>query len=138
MTAEFCDRAAPGQPCRLSDTQDGGVIVADENESDHAGVDTTAAMVMLRSEMTSLLEFCNAICREVGIQSIEGLSISDWYQRQRDEDLRSALVGLEDLDPALAAVVQYEIDGAIEDARVMRQKRDADGGSGSAGTENLP
>ena len=69
-----------------------------------------AGLIVTRCDLTTLLGLCAEIARAAGVERINGLAPVKWHARRRAVELQRGLEELEDLDPALAAMVQQQID----------------------------
>jgi len=67
-------------------------------------------IAVLKADHSALLSYVSTIAKHGGITSIDGVSPLDWYERQRLVGLEKFLIGIEDDDPATAALVQQMID----------------------------
>jgi hypothetical protein len=71
-----------------------------------------AGMVVLRSDVTALIAALEAVAERAGVADVGGLSVAAFHARQRVRELQRELLAIEDDDPALAALVQQQIDHA--------------------------
>jgi hypothetical protein len=62
------------------------------------------------AQIDSLLTLAERVCKHVGINEIEGLSIRDWFQKEKIEQLERILIHFENQDPGVAASLQNILD----------------------------
>ena len=70
----------------------------------------TSTVMAQQAAINALLELCMILAGRAGLQQIEGLSLLDWFQKQKLEHMENMMIRIEDLDPALAAKLQLAID----------------------------
>lgn len=63
-----------------------------------------------RARFDVLFSMVEALYDRAGASSLEGMSVREWFQREKHEQLERILIECEDHDPAAAAFVQREID----------------------------
>lgn len=73
-------------------------------------VAVTAALAIHAARVETVLQALQAVLRELGHQSIEGLSISEWFAQKEAESLQNLLIHMEDKNPLIAAQVQQHLD----------------------------
>lgn len=73
---------------------------------------TSVALLALiaKADREALLAAIEQVGRKAGVETIEALSIHDWFSQQRVLALEDELVSLEDKNPALAAMLQDHLD----------------------------
>jgi hypothetical protein len=64
----------------------------------------------LNADRMALLGLALSIANHVGLRDLDGLPVQKWYERQRLVEMERFLIQIEDVNPALAAVLQQEID----------------------------
>ena len=82
-----------------------------ESEDLKQAVDTLmASEVVTQASIESLLFLCRTLATHCGISQIDGLSIEDWFQRQKHLQLEDILLKHENRDPGYAALLQSIVD----------------------------
>jgi hypothetical protein len=76
-----------------------------------------ADIATLHAEVIALIELCEAIAQAVGIATVNGLSVIDWWARRRGIELRRTLEELKDIDPATTAILEAKIAESSRHAR---------------------
>jgi len=75
---------------------------------DHVAISAALAIQTAKAHTVQLA--LQAVLKELGHQSIEGLPISEWFDRKEVETLQALLMRMEDMNPAVAAKVQQHLD----------------------------
>jgi len=74
-------------------------------------IDTMMVSSMVQQAETEvLLSMCEMLARRLGIDKIDGLTLTDWFQREKVSRMDVMLIELEDKNPALAAKFQKIVD----------------------------
>ena len=76
-------------------------------------VAVTAALAIQTAQVRTVQLALQAVLKELGRESIEGLPISEWFARKEAEALQRLLIRMEDMNPAAAANVQEHLDKLV-------------------------
>ncbi len=79
-----------------------------------------AGLVIALADSETMLLLCKRISDSIGIEAIDGLSVIDWFNREKVRRLQKALEDIETTSPSLAAMLSETID------RVKREHGIAD------------
>jgi hypothetical protein len=71
-----------------------------------------ASSLVQESQIEVLLSLCQIMATRSGLTEIKGLSILDWFQREKQSRVDAILLELEDKDPAVAAFLQSVVDNS--------------------------
>ena len=69
-----------------------------------------AASLVQQAEIEILLSLCRSLADRLGIAQIDGLSIEDWFQREKQQKVDEILLQFENKNPVVAAYLQNIID----------------------------
>jgi len=73
-------------------------------------VAVSAALAIHAARVETALQALQAVLRELGHQTLEGVPISEWFARKEVESLENLLIRMEDKNPGVAAQVQQHLD----------------------------
>jgi len=68
------------------------------------------SVLIAKADRDVLLTAIELIGQKIGVETIEGLSIPDWFWQQRVLALEHELVSIEDQNPEMAAMLQEHLD----------------------------
>ena len=83
---------------------------------EHNTVGLMVGQLLVKTDLDTLLLLCQELAQRAGVEAIEGLSVVEWYCRERLRRLDELLFALEDDNPAEAAILQERIDAIRRDA----------------------
>lgn len=69
-----------------------------------------ALKALQTAESRTVLALIESGFRELGLEKIQGLSIGEWTNRRRVEELQTVLIAVEDQNPAFAAQLSQLIE----------------------------
>jgi hypothetical protein len=74
----------------------------------------SAALAIHAARVETVLQALQAVLRELGHQSIDGVPISEWFAQKEAETLQDLLIRMEDMNPRSAALVQQHLDKLVQ------------------------
>ena|ERR1700757_5032385 len=69
-----------------------------------------AGSVLMQAQLDNLLTLVDLLGRNLGLKELEGLSIRDWFQKEKFDQLERILIHCEDQNPEAAAFLHSLID----------------------------
>ena len=69
-----------------------------------------ASNVLQQAQIENLLTMFEFLGKHVGLKTLDGLSIRDWFQKEKVDQTERILIHFEDKNPAAAALLQNFID----------------------------
>lgn len=69
-----------------------------------------AGSLVQQAEIEVLLSLCSSLAGRLHMTRIDGLSIVDWFQREKQKQVDVMLIEFEDKDPGVAAFLQTIVD----------------------------
>jgi hypothetical protein len=69
-----------------------------------------AGSLVLQAQVEVLLSMCTLLARRLEINELDGLSLDDWFHREKQKQIDALLISVEDGNPAVAAILQTIVD----------------------------
>lgn len=70
------------------------------------------ASLVQQAEIEVLLFMLKKLMKALGVPTIDGLTVTDWFQKEKIKHLESILIDIEDKNPGSAAYLQSIIDAS--------------------------
>jgi hypothetical protein len=70
-----------------------------------------ASTVLQQAQIDNLLTLFEFLAKHLGLNMLDGLSIRDWFQKEKVDQTERILIDFENQNPAAAALLQSFIDG---------------------------
>jgi hypothetical protein len=84
-----------------------------ENSNDKKPIDALIGTSLVQqAEIEVLLFMLEKLMKALGVSTIDGLTFTDWFQKEKIKHLESLLIDIEDKNPASAAYLQSIVDGS--------------------------
>jgi hypothetical protein len=83
-------------------------------EENETNLNLAALNAIQAVEGRTVLALLRAVLQELGLEKIEGIPVSEWYQKRLQEELQAQLRRIKDIDPAAAAALLKGIEGASQ------------------------
>jgi hypothetical protein len=74
-----------------------------------ANANIAAVLAIQEAEARTVLATLQAALQELGLENIEGVSVSQWIARRRHKELEAVLLEMGDQNPGASACVQQRI-----------------------------
>jgi|688.fasta_scaffold531433_1 hypothetical protein len=71
-----------------------------------------AANVVQSAQIDNLLALVVLIFERLGLTALEGLSVRDWFQKEKMDQIERILIHFEDKNPSVAALLQQMLDNS--------------------------
>jgi hypothetical protein len=69
-----------------------------------------SSIAMQMAQVQALLALIEVAFQKLGLDEIDGLSVSQWHQQRLKQEVENVLIGMENFDPAGAALIQQHLD----------------------------
>ncbi len=69
-----------------------------------------AGSLIQAAQIDNILTLLELFGKHLGVEVIEGLSIRDWFQKEKEDQVERILIHFEDQDPGVAAFLQQIVD----------------------------
>jgi hypothetical protein len=69
-----------------------------------------AGSVLAQAQIDNLLTLVDFLAKSLGLRELDGLSIRDWFQKEKGDQVERILLHFEDQNPGAAAFLQSLID----------------------------
>jgi len=67
-----------------------------------------------RANDAAMRSVLQTLCGVLQVNSLDGVPVRQWYEQRLKQELEKEMIGVEDLDPGVAARLQEKIDGALK------------------------
>jgi len=71
-----------------------------------------AANLVQSAQIDNLLALVQLLSKRIGLTNIEGLSLRDWFQKEKEDQIERILIHFEDKNPSAAAFLQQMLDNS--------------------------